>query len=52
MDDKCRIALVETKTVDTKDAESELPSILMRYQFSNQLESSTLELNESAAVIT
>lgn len=52
MDDKRRIALVETKTMDAKTAESELPSTLTRYQFGNQLGSSTLELDESAAVIT
>jgi RHS repeat-associated protein len=52
MDDKRRIALVETKTIDAKTAESELPSTLTRYQFGNQLGSSTLELDESAAVIT
>jgi len=52
MDDKRRIALVETKTIDVKMVESELPSTLTRYQFGNQLGSSTLELDESAAVIT
>jgi RHS repeat-associated protein len=52
MDDKRRVALVETKTIDAETARAKLPSTLIRYQFSNQIESSTLEVDETAAIIS
>ena len=52
MDDQHRIALVETKTVDADSAEGATPSTLERYQFSNHLDSSTVELDESGAIIS
>ncbi|MFD4368971.1 SpvB/TcaC N-terminal domain-containing protein [Rhodococcus sp. NPDC058521] len=48
MDDKQRIALVETRTVGTDPR----PPQLIRYQFSNHLGSSSLELDEQARVIS
>ena len=52
MDDKQRIALVETKTIDHKPPYKHLPHVLIRYQFTNHLDSSTLELDEEASVIS
>ncbi|HEY4905219.1 MAG TPA: SpvB/TcaC N-terminal domain-containing protein [Candidatus Sulfotelmatobacter sp.] len=52
MDDKKRIALVETKTVNADDGLSELPYSLTRYQFDNHLGSACLELDENASVIS
>jgi RHS repeat-associated protein len=51
MNEKRRVALVETKTVDES---SPLPSPVeyIRYQFDNHLGSSLLELDRHAAVIT
>ncbi len=51
MDEKRRIALVETKTVDES---TPLPSPVeyIRYQFDNHLGSSLLELDRHAAIIT
>ena len=51
MDDKQRIALVETRTLDTTDKEQG-PSQLIRYQFQNHLGSASLELNEQAIIIS
>jgi RHS repeat-associated protein len=51
MDDKRRVALVETKTVD--DAAPALaPATLRRFQFGNHLGSSSLELDASGLVIS
>ncbi len=52
MDDKKRVALVETKTADADRGSTSLPSTLVRYQFSNHLNSSALELDESSAIIS
>ncbi len=52
MDDKRRIALVETKTIDQSAAANSLPSASIRYQFDNHLGSACLELDETAAVIS
>jgi RHS repeat-associated protein len=52
MDDKRRIALVETKTIDSKEQPDSLPSTLIRYQFTNHLESASLELDHEAAIIS
>src|SRR5262249_27357020 len=51
MDDKKRVALVETKTIDAGAAPSSLPSTTTRYQFDNHLGTACLELDETAAVI-
>lgn len=52
MDDKRRIVVVETKTIDHKARPEHLPHVLIRYQFTNHLESSCLELDEEAAIIS
>ncbi len=51
MDDQQRIALVETRTVDTANTDT-APSQLIRYQLSNHLGSYCLELNEGGQVIS
>ncbi len=51
MDDKQRIALVETKTVDSSSALT-APVSLLRYQIGNHLGSASLELDEAAQVIS
>jgi RHS repeat-associated protein len=51
MDDKRRVALVETKTIDVDAVASSLPGVTVRYQFDNHLGSASLELDEIAAVI-
>jgi RHS repeat-associated protein len=50
MDDKQRIALVEAKTITNPDDES--PTQLIRFQFSNHLGSTSLELDDKANVIS
>jgi RHS repeat-associated protein len=51
MDDKRRIALVETKTID--DARRiEAPKPLTRFQFDNHLGSAVLELDDAASIIS
>ncbi|MBI4487611.1 MAG: toxin [Deltaproteobacteria bacterium] len=51
MDDKQRVALVETKTVDSDSPLTPHPS-LIRYQFGNHLGSACLELDDVGAVIS
>jgi len=51
MDDKQRIALVETRTLDTAGKDS-VPPQLIRYQFGNHLGSASLELDEQAQIIS
>ena len=51
MDDKQRIALVETRTVDTAGNDT-APAQLIRYQFGNHLGSASLELDEQAQIIS
>lgn len=51
MDDKQRIALVETRTLDTARNDPS-PRRLIRYQFGNHLGSSSLELDERAQIIS
>ena len=51
-DDKQRIALVETVTIDAGAAPATLPATTQRYQFGNHLGTASLELDETAAVIT
>lgn len=50
MDDQQRIALVESKTVDTNQDPS--PKELIRYQIGNHLGSVSLELNQEGKVIS
>ena len=49
MDDKQRIALVETRTQGNDPA---APEQLIRYQFGNHLGSASLELDEQAQIIS
>jgi RHS repeat-associated protein len=49
--DKLRIALVETRTLDTGGADR-APEQLIRYQYGNHLGSASLELDEAAQVIS
>ena len=51
MDDKSRIALVETLTVENQSPVTNHQSLL-RFQLSNHLGSATLELDENAALIS
>jgi RHS repeat-associated protein len=51
MDDRSRIALVETRTLDPR-AEDPAPARLIRYQVSNQINSSIVELDEHAQIIS
>ncbi len=51
MDDEQRIALVETRTLDTAGTD-QAPRQLIRYQFSNHLGSASLELDEKAQIIS
>ncbi|NEN88687.1 MAG: toxin [Okeania sp. SIO3H1] len=51
MDDKQRIALVETRTFDTKGTDP-APQQLIRYQFGNHLGSSGIELDAQAQIIS
>jgi hypothetical protein len=50
MDDKQRIALVETKTIDDRTPIPD-PRPLARYQFGNHLGSASLELDHQAQII-
>ena len=51
-DDKRRVALIETTTVDSSAPSSGLPVGAYRYQLANHLGSTGLELNEVAALIS
>ena len=51
MDDKQRIALVETRTLDAA-GNDQAPRQLIRYQFGNHLASASLELDEQAQIIS
>jgi RHS repeat-associated protein len=52
MDDKQRIALVETKTKDTSSSATLNPQPLIRYQLGNHLGSASLELDDRAQIIS
>ena len=52
MDDKQRVAIVDTKSIDLASPTDSLPSTTTRYQFSNHLNSSLLELDQSATIIS
>ena len=51
MDDRQRIALVETRTLDNV-GDDQAPRQLIRYQFGNHLGSASLELDEQAQIIS
>ncbi|HXH09025.1 MAG TPA: toxin TcdB middle/C-terminal domain-containing protein [Alphaproteobacteria bacterium] len=51
MDDKQRIAVIETRTLDTT-GDDPAPHQLVRYQLTNHLGSTSLELDESGRVIS
>lgn len=51
MDDKQRVALVETRTLDTAE-DDQAPRQLICYQFGNHLGSASLELDEQAQIIS
>lgn len=51
MDDQQRIALVETRTLDTA-GDDRAPRRLIRYQFGNHLGSACLELDDGAQIIS
>jgi RHS repeat-associated protein len=51
MDDRQRLALVETRTLDTAAVDL-APARLIRYQFGNHLGSAGLELDEDAQIIS
>ena len=52
MDDKQRIAMVDTRTVDPAEQRPEAPMQLIRYQFGNHLGSASLELDVEAKIIS
>jgi len=52
MDDKRRVAMVETKTIDQSVASTSLPVSITRYQFDNHLGSAVLELDDVAAIVS
>jgi RHS repeat-associated protein len=52
MDDKRRVALVDTDTTDANAAQRSVPSITTRYQFDNHLGSACLELDEHGGIIS
>lgn len=53
MDDQQRIALVETKTIDTESSsETPLLTPIIRYQLGNHLGSVSLELDSQGAMIS
>ncbi|MES2936378.1 MAG: SpvB/TcaC N-terminal domain-containing protein [Pseudomonadota bacterium] len=51
MDDRERIALVETRTLDAAGTDK-APAWMLRYQFGNHLGSASLELDEAAQIIS
>ncbi|HEU4891610.1 MAG TPA: SpvB/TcaC N-terminal domain-containing protein [Vicinamibacterales bacterium] len=52
MDDKQRVAIVETRTIDASAPAGSLPSRTIRYQFANHVGTASLELDGAAAVIS
>ncbi len=52
MDDRRRIAIVDTKTADAAAPPGTLPSRTFRYQFDNHLGTACLELDETGAVMS
>jgi RHS repeat-associated protein len=52
LDDRQRIALIETKTIDAGVSAANLPETLIRYQFGNHLGSASLELDAQAQIIS
>ena len=51
MDDTRRVALVETRTLDTA-GNDQAPRRLIRYQFGNHLGSASLELDDAAQIVS
>lgn len=51
-DDTGRIAMLETRTVGNSAADNNTAAGLTRYIYSNHLQSASLELDESAAIIS
>ncbi|MGA9842637.1 MAG: hypothetical protein WBQ25_10010 [Nitrososphaeraceae archaeon] len=51
VDDQQHIGMVETRTVDTHNADRS-PGQLIRFQFGNHLGSAALELDEKAQIIS
>ncbi|MBR0861206.1 VCBS repeat-containing protein [Bradyrhizobium diazoefficiens] len=51
MDDEQRVALVETRTLDTAGNDPALPQ-LIRYQFGSHLRSSNIEMDDQARIIS
>lgn len=51
-DDKKRIAIVDTKTIDSESSSSVFETTTTRFQFSNHLGSASMELDENAAIIS
>ncbi len=47
MDDQQRIVLIEIRAIDTESSETDQPEIRIRYQLSNHLGSSTLEVDDT-----
>ena len=52
MDDKRRVAIVETKSTDASAPPNSVPSTLVRYQLDNHLGSACVELDDAAALIS
>jgi RHS repeat-associated protein len=52
MDDKRRVVMIESKTIDITVASTNLPICVTRYQFDNHLGSAFLELDGNAAIIS
>jgi len=52
MDDKQRIALIETKTKDTSQPPTPNPQPLIRYQLSNHLGSASVDLDDTGQIIS
>jgi RHS repeat-associated protein len=52
MDDKSRVAIVETTTIDASVPAASLPATATRYQFASHLGSALLELDATGAVIS
>ena len=51
MDDQQRIAIVETRTIDTANTDT-APAQLVRYQLGNHLASASVELDDQAQIIS
>ncbi len=52
LDDKKRVALIETRSITSSSSAASLPTRLFRYQFANQLGSAMLELDDTAQILS